>query len=218
MERHSIKGLARPRIVHVLKLMGIWMAVMVICVTTARWIGIWGITLLPIAGLVTIGILDTRFAKNRGLWTLLTLSCPKCGKWPLVLKGSQDRHDHRTFAVCEHCQIEWDLGRKLGTGFDTVAFVQGISEMADKQIENNNPPEVRQTMDRLTKEGHSLEEARHLISAVDVVEVFHMHCERKTFDPKRFGWNLAQLPKMPWDAQGKEIYKSDQFARSKWNQ
>lgn len=208
MERRSIKGLSRPRVLHVLKLMGLWVAVMVICMTAARWIGIWGIILLPIAGLVTIGILDTRFTKNRGIWALLTLSCPNCGKWSLLVKDSQDRHgNHHVFAVCENCQIEWDFGRKIGTGFDTVAFVQGISEMVDKQIQNNNPPEVRQTMDRLTKEGHTLEEARRLISAVDVVEIFHMHCEHKTFDPKRFAWNLARLPKMPWDEQGNEIYK-----------
>ncbi|HZV36306.1 MAG TPA: hypothetical protein VFB72_17145, partial [Verrucomicrobiae bacterium] len=170
MERRSLKGLARPRIVHVLKLMGIWVAVMVICFTAARWIGLWGITLLPIAGLVTIGILDARFSKNRGMWTLLTLSCPKCEKWPLIVKELKNNHESRTFAVCEQCQIEWDFG--ISGRFDTIAFVQGISEMVDKQIQNNNPPEVRATMDRLTKEGHSPEEARHLISAVDVVEVF----------------------------------------------
>lgn len=207
MERRSIKGLTRPRIVHVLKLMALWVGMIAVIIAARRWIGPWGIFLLGLAGLITIGVLDSRFTKNRGLWTVLTLSCPKCGMWPLLVREFQNNHEYRRFAICERCQIEWDFGRKIATGFDTIAFIQGISEMADKQIQNNNPPEVRQTMDRLTKEGHSLEEARHLISAVDVVEVFHMHCERKTFDPKRFGWNLAQLPKKPWDAQGKEIYK-----------
>lgn len=186
---------------------------MALIFTTARWIGILGVTLLVFGGLVTIGIVQDRFKRRYWLWTILTTHCPQCGTWPMNHKGSPRRNSNHGFLICEKCQIEWDLGHSMGApgnNFDPRLLTKNILENIEKQVQNNDPPETRQTIERLTKEGHTGDEARQLISAAGMVEVFHQYYDRKPFDRERFVWNLAQLPRKPWDAQGREIYKAAQ--------
>ena len=124
---------------------------------------------------------------------------------------SSPSSDNHGFLICEKCQIEWDLGKgtgALGSRYDTNALARDILECIEKQIQNNDPPETRQTIERLTKEGHTVDETRRLISTAAMVEVFHIVYDRKTFNRERFVWNLAQLPQKPWDTQGREFYKA----------
>jgi hypothetical protein len=83
---------------------------------------------------------------------------------------------------------------------------EAILEVVENQIRENDPPETRQTIDRLMGEGYSADEARRLVSTAVTVEIFHIMRDREPFNRERFLWNLAQLPREPWDKGGKEFY------------
>ena len=82
-----------------------------------------------------------------------------------------------------------------------------ILEVVENQIRDNDPPETRQTVDRLLAEGYTDEEARRLISTAVTVEIFHVMRDHEPFNLERFLWNLARLPQEPWDKHGNEFYK-----------
>ncbi len=83
---------------------------------------------------------------------------------------------------------------------------EAILEVVRNQIQDNEPPETRQTFERLKTEGYTADEARRLISTAVTVELFHIMRDHQDFDRKRFVWNLAHLPREPWDEDGKELY------------
>ena len=72
-----------------------------------------------------------------------------------------------------------------------------IIEVVDSQIELNDPPEIRQTLDRLIAEGFSENEAKELIGNVVVMEVFEVLKAGQPFDIKRYAAALARLPELP---------------------
>ncbi len=74
-----------------------------------------------------------------------------------------------------------------------------ILEIVENQIRDNDPPETRQTLRRLIKEGFSREGAVELIAAVVVNEIYNVLKQEKNFDRKRFVAALRQLPKLPYD-------------------
>jgi hypothetical protein len=83
---------------------------------------------------------------------------------------------------------------------------KAVIEVVENQIRDNDPPETRQTVERLIGEGYSADEARRLVSTAVTVEIFHIMRDRETFDRKRYLWNLAHLPREPWDERGNEFY------------
>jgi hypothetical protein len=85
---------------------------------------------------------------------------------------------------------------------------EAILEVVQNQIQDNDPPETRQTFERLQANGYTADEAQRLISTAVTVELFHITRDRQRFDRKRFVWNLSHLPREPWDKEGKEFYKS----------
>jgi hypothetical protein len=82
-----------------------------------------------------------------------------------------------------------------------------VLEVVRNQIRDNDPPETRQTFERLKGEGHAAHEAHQLISTAVTVELFHIMRDHQEFDRERFVWNLAHLPREPWDKDGKEFYE-----------
>jgi len=74
-----------------------------------------------------------------------------------------------------------------------------ILEVVENQIRDNDPPETRQTLRRLIKEGFSREGAVELIGAVVVNEIYNVFKQEKNFNRKRFVAALRQLPKLPYD-------------------
>jgi hypothetical protein len=50
---------------------------------------------------------------------------------------------------------------------------RAILEVVENQIRDNDPPETRQTIDRLVEEGYTAEEARRLVSTTVTVAVPH---------------------------------------------
>ncbi len=74
-----------------------------------------------------------------------------------------------------------------------------LFEVVENQLRDNDPPETRQTLERLVGEGFSAQEAKRLIAAVVSVEIYDILKHQQTFNQKRFIAALHKLPDMPWD-------------------
>ena len=74
-----------------------------------------------------------------------------------------------------------------------------VMEVVENQLRDGDPPETKQTFDRLLAEGHDEAEARRLIGCVVVAEIFDVLKKQEPFNPQRFAKGLARLPAMPWD-------------------
>ena len=72
-----------------------------------------------------------------------------------------------------------------------------IFEVLDSQIKDNNPPETKQTFDRLISEGESKDEARRLVACVIASEIFEVLKKQEMFNLERFVKALDALPE-PW--------------------
>ncbi len=70
-------------------------------------------------------------------------------------------------------------------------------EVVDNQLRDNDPPETKETLNRLMAEGHSEEEAKELIAQVVVVEAYDIMKTKTTFNRERFVRNLKALPQEP---------------------
>ena len=74
---------------------------------------------------------------------------------------------------------------------------QAMLEVVDNQVRDNNPPETRQTYERLVREGHSKEKAKELIAAAVVIEAYRVMKAGEAFNLKRFVGMLEALPELP---------------------
>lgn len=74
-----------------------------------------------------------------------------------------------------------------------------IMEVVENQLRNNDPPQTRQTFERLIQAGHSEEEAKQLIGSVVSAEIFDVLKRNEPFNLDRFLKGLNKLPAMPWD-------------------
>ncbi|NIQ94805.1 MAG: hypothetical protein GWN87_11785 [Desulfuromonadales bacterium] len=72
-----------------------------------------------------------------------------------------------------------------------------VIQVVDNQLSSNEPPETRETLNRLLSEGFSEQEAKELIGTVVVAEVFHVMNEGKEFDAARYAEALDRLPERP---------------------
>lgn len=70
-------------------------------------------------------------------------------------------------------------------------------KMVDNQLASNDPPEVRQTLDRLLSEGWSEEDAKALLCQCVITEVFRVGKYGEEFNQERFLYNLKNLPDNP---------------------
>lgn len=74
-----------------------------------------------------------------------------------------------------------------------------IMEVVNNQLRDLNPPETKQTYDRLVAIGISDKEARRLIAIVLSSEMFQMLKYKKNYSPERYIASLRKLPQLPWD-------------------
>lgn len=70
-------------------------------------------------------------------------------------------------------------------------------EAVDTQLKSGEPPEAKETYERLKREGFSEEETRVLLAQVIAVESFCILKEKKPFNRERFVRNLRNLPAQP---------------------
>jgi len=74
---------------------------------------------------------------------------------------------------------------------------KAIFSVVNNQPKHNNPPETKQTYERLLKEGHSESEAKRLIGCVVAAEIFDILKKKEPFNQQRFVAALDRLPKIP---------------------
>lgn len=76
---------------------------------------------------------------------------------------------------------------------------QAILEIVDNQLQANDPPETRQTYDRLKEMGYNDGEARNLIGCVMMNEIYEIMGTNKPYNHDRYVAALNKLPTLPWD-------------------
>ncbi|MGA2624767.1 MAG: hypothetical protein ABSF91_12985 [Bacteroidota bacterium] len=72
-------------------------------------------------------------------------------------------------------------------------------ETVDNQLRDNDPPETRQTLDRLHKEGFSDKDAKVLIASAIAAETYYILKNGEPFNRERFIRNLQRLPDQSFD-------------------
>ena len=68
-----------------------------------------------------------------------------------------------------------------------------ILEVVENQIRNSDPPETRQTLERLLAAGYSRKQATEMIGSVVVEEIWAVLHDQQPFDRARFTALLEQL-------------------------
>ncbi len=74
---------------------------------------------------------------------------------------------------------------------------ESLMDVVDNQIRNDDPPETRQTFNRLISQGISEEDAKIYIGQAVCVEIWDIMRNRKEFNKERFVRNLKRLPEEP---------------------
>jgi len=75
----------------------------------------------------------------------------------------------------------------------TAAILQAVNN----QLKSGDPPETRQTLNRLIGEGLSNEDAKIYIGQAVAIEIFNILKHREPFNLERFRQNLSRLPQEP---------------------
>ena len=73
--------------------------------------------------------------------------------------------------------------------------IQAIKE----QIRLEDPPETKETFDRLRREGHAEEEIYQMLGGVLVSEMYEVLKQGRVFDRNLYVQQLRALPKLPWE-------------------
>ena len=85
-------------------------------------------------------------------------------------------------------QADTESGQRLG---------ELIVEVAENQVKENNPPETKETLERLIALGESRENAMRYIASVLSIEIYDIVKEEIPFNEKRYINNLHKLPILP---------------------
>jgi len=70
-------------------------------------------------------------------------------------------------------------------------------QVVDNQLDSNDPPEARQTFERLIAQGVSQADAKVYIAQAVCVEVFSVLKNKTPFNQARYVKNLQRLPEEP---------------------
>jgi hypothetical protein len=71
-----------------------------------------------------------------------------------------------------------------------------VLEVVDNQLKDNNPPETRQSFERLVGLGVSEANAKIYIGQAVAFEIYEMMTNKIPFDHDRFVQNLDKLPNL----------------------
>jgi len=76
---------------------------------------------------------------------------------------------------------------------------EAIMQAVENQLRDLDPPETRQTLDRLLAEGISEKEAKRLLGCVVASEIYYVMKNDEPFNPERFVKALSKLPELSED-------------------
>ena len=74
-------------------------------------------------------------------------------------------------------------------------IIQAIKE----QIRQSDPPETKETFDRLRREGHTEAEIYRMLGCVMTSEIYDVMKDERVFDRDLYVRRLRALPKLPWE-------------------
>ena len=74
-------------------------------------------------------------------------------------------------------------------------IIQAIKE----QIRQNDPPETKETFDRLRRDGHAKQEVYRMLGCVMTSEIYEVMKHERVFDRDLYVQRLRALPKLPWE-------------------
>ena len=74
---------------------------------------------------------------------------------------------------------------------------EALLEVVDNQIRDNEPPETKETLERLMKEGYSELDSKKFIANVISYELFGMLKRKEVYNADRYINALKLLPKLP---------------------
>ncbi|NIR51853.1 hypothetical protein GWO43_25080 [candidate division KSB1 bacterium] len=81
---------------------------------------------------------------------------------------------------------------------------KAILQVVSNQLRMNEPPETKETLNRLISEGYSEQDAKELIGAVVSAHIYDMLKEQHEFDNSKYIKDLKKLPELPWDSESKK--------------
>lgn len=76
---------------------------------------------------------------------------------------------------------------------------EAIVEAVENQLADNNPPETKQTLERLMKAGESRENAIRYIASALSVELHNVLKNQEPYNHERYVSYLKTLPTLPWE-------------------
>jgi hypothetical protein len=76
---------------------------------------------------------------------------------------------------------------------------EALVETIENQLRLNDPPETRETLERLMTLGETRDNAMRYIGCVLATEIFYIFKNKDTFNRERYVHNLKELPKLPDD-------------------
>jgi len=76
---------------------------------------------------------------------------------------------------------------------------KAILQAVSNQLRINNPPETKETLNRLMAEGYSKQQSMEMIGAVLTAHLHTMLKEQRKYDNESYVEDLHRLPKYPWD-------------------
>jgi hypothetical protein len=74
-----------------------------------------------------------------------------------------------------------------------------ILKAVDNQLRDLNPPETKETYNRLVASGISDKEARRLIAVALSSEIYEMLKYKKDYSQERYVASLRKLPQLLWE-------------------
>ncbi len=87
---------------------------------------------------------------------------------------------------------------------DSEALRETFFEVVDNQIRGGEPPETKQTYDRLIAKGFSAFETKQMIASAIVVEMYDIMKHGREFDENRYVCHLLALPTPPFEEDDEE--------------
>ena len=72
-----------------------------------------------------------------------------------------------------------------------------VLETVENQLRDGNPPQTRETYERLLAEGYSDDDARLLIGNAVIRQIYRVLKTRSPFDLQEFVADLERLPELP---------------------
>lgn len=112
----------------------------------------------------------------------------------------RDNEDHRRILIeAEYPELHGALRsgqeeiHRAGVTMNPRLHI-AMHEIVANQLWGDDPPEMWQTAERLTKAGYGRHEVLHTLASVVSAEVFEMMKNRETYDIERVRQALARLP------------------------